>query len=99
ICLAVDAPVRPIEGAQTACELVLVGNAVTRATAWVEELRPRACHVLASPTAAVDVARLARRLAGRSLGLVLSGGGARGLAHIGVVDALTSGGSTIDRVG
>jgi NTE family protein len=41
---------------------------------------------------------LARRLAGRSVGIVLSGGGARGLAHIGVLEEILSAGITIDRV-
>jgi len=35
-----------------------------------------------------DVRRLARFVAGRAVGLVLGGGGARGFAHIGVVKAL-----------
>jgi predicted acylesterase/phospholipase RssA/CRP-like cAMP-binding protein len=41
---------------------------------------------------------LARSLTGRSNGLVFSGGGARGLAHIGVIDALLESGIQIDRV-
>jgi len=35
-----------------------------------------------------DLARLARLLVGRGVGLVLSGGGARGFSHIGVVKAI-----------
>lgn len=46
-----------------------------------------------------DVARLARALTGRSLGLVLGGGGARGLAHIGVLRALDDLGIAVDSVG
>jgi NTE family protein len=46
-----------------------------------------------------DVARLARLLTGRGVGLTLSGGGARGLAHIGVVKALREAGVPIDAVG
>ena len=46
-----------------------------------------------------DLARLARRLAGRATGLVCSGGGARGFAHIGVVRALRELGIDIDVVG
>ncbi len=46
-----------------------------------------------------DVRRLARLLTGRSLGLVLSGGGARGFAQIGVVRALREAGMEIDCVG
>jgi NTE family protein len=45
------------------------------------------------------IQRLARRLAGRSIGLVLGGGGARGFAHIGVMRALREAGVPIDRVG
>jgi predicted acylesterase/phospholipase RssA len=43
--------------------------------------------------------RLARRLSGQAIGLVLSGGGARGLAHVGVFRALEELGVPIDRVG
>ncbi|MBS0569463.1 MAG: patatin-like phospholipase family protein [Proteobacteria bacterium] len=49
--------------------------------------------------AATDVERVARLLTGRSIGLVLSGGGARGFAHIGVVRALREAGVQIDCVG
>jgi NTE family protein len=44
------------------------------------------------------LARLARLSAGRGVGLVLSGGGARGHAHIGVFRALTEQGIPVDRV-
>jgi NTE family protein len=46
-----------------------------------------------------DIERVARLLTGRSIGLVLSGGGARGFAHIGVVRALREAGIRIDCVG
>nr|WP_246540842.1 patatin-like phospholipase family protein [Mycobacterium spongiae] len=42
---------------------------------------------------------LARRIAGRSLGLVMAGGGVRGLAHLGVYEELTRAGIVIDRFG
>ncbi|TAN05929.1 MAG: cyclic nucleotide-binding domain-containing protein [Rhodanobacteraceae bacterium] len=45
-----------------------------------------------------DVARIARLLAGHSTGLVLSGGGARGFAQIGVMQALREAGIVIDTV-
>ena len=48
---------------------------------------------------APDVARLARSLAGCTVGLALGGGGARGLAHIGVIRALREAGIPIDAVG
>lgn len=46
-----------------------------------------------------DLHRLARRLCGKSVGLVLGGGGARGIAHIGVIQALEEAGIPIDIVG
>lgn len=46
-----------------------------------------------------DVARLARSIAGASLGLALSGGGARGFAHLGVIRALADVGLSVDVVG
>ncbi len=50
-------------------------------------------------TNGADIARLARMLTGRGVGLVLSGGGARGFAHIGIVKALREAGVPIDLVG
>jgi len=46
-----------------------------------------------------DFERLGRYLTGRSIGLVLGGGGARGYAHIGVIRALQDAGVLIDAVG
>lgn len=46
-----------------------------------------------------DLARLSRWMAGKAVGLVLSGGGSRGLAHLGVLHALDTAGIPIDVVG
>ncbi|HQT64784.1 MAG TPA: patatin-like phospholipase family protein [Acidocella sp.] len=46
-----------------------------------------------------DMRRVTRLLTGRAVGIVLSGGGARGLAHIGVLDALAEAGIEIDIIG
>ena len=46
-----------------------------------------------------DIARIARMVTGRGVGLVLSGGGARGFAHIGIVKALREAQIPIDLVG
>ena len=46
-----------------------------------------------------DFARVARMLAGRSVGVVLGGGGARGCAHIGALRALEEAGVPIDFIG
>jgi NTE family protein len=50
-------------------------------------------------TAPDDVARIARLLTGRGVGIVFSGGGARGFAHIGIVKALHEAGIPTDLVG
>lgn len=46
-----------------------------------------------------DAMRLARTMAGRSVGIVLSGGGARAYSHIGVIRAIRERGVPIDFVG
>ena len=46
-----------------------------------------------------DIARLARLLRGTAVGLVLSAGGARGFAHLGVVQALRESHIPIDLIG
>jgi len=46
-----------------------------------------------------DFARLARRICGISIGLVLGGGGARGISHLGVLRALEENGIPIDHIG
>jgi len=67
---------------------------------WVAALGPESVFVIsAGAEREADVARTARRLAGRSLGVVLSGGGARAFAHLGVLDVLLGAGMTVDRVG
>jgi NTE family protein len=54
-------------------------------------------HVRAGNTA--DIARLARFISGRAVGLVLAGGGARGFAHIGIMKALQEAGVPFDHLG
>ncbi|PLW22005.1 hypothetical protein PCANC_02407 [Puccinia coronata f. sp. avenae] len=46
-----------------------------------------------------DFARLARRLCGKSIAVVLGGGGARGISHIGVIKALQESSIPIDMIG
>ncbi len=66
---------------------------------WVATLEPIECHALDTGGGIDhDVARIARRLAGRSIGIVLSGGGARAFSHLGVLEELRAAGITIDRV-
>ena len=80
------------------CELLAVGTPV--AARAIEQFAPRevqAIGAVAQLPAAVEA--LARRLSGRAVGLVLSGGGARAFAHLGVYDELLAAGVRIDRVG
>jgi NTE family protein len=62
---------------------------------WLDLLRPRMHFHVRSHS---DAGRAARLLMGNGLGLVLSGGGARGLAHIGVARALAEHGVAIDAI-
>ncbi|HUO73144.1 MAG TPA: MFS transporter [Solirubrobacteraceae bacterium] len=80
------------------CDLVSYDAARATLSGWAAALDPVETHLLREAVLATDVARLARRLAGRSVGIVLSGGGARAFSHIGVLDELTAAGVTIDRV-
>jgi NTE family protein len=48
---------------------------------------------------AVDLARASRRILGRGIGLVFGGGGARGLAHLGVAQVLHERGVPVDFIG
>ena len=81
------------------CDVAFLGTPrVGDVAAWRRALRPRAHHVT-GPDLAASAQRIARRLVGRSLGLVLSGGGARAFAHLGVVEVLAEEGLVFDRVG
>ncbi len=62
--------------------------------------RFNADHVLHARAGSVlDMARVARTLAGRPVGLVLGGGGARGFACLGVYRAMSALGIPVDAVG
>ena len=87
------------EGAARRAELLLIHDgafANGAASRWQAVLPGVSCHHLRSDA---DYARVVRLLTGRAVGLVLSGGGARGFAHLGVVRALREHGVPIDLVG
>ncbi len=80
------------------CELIVFGSSL--GDEMLAALRPREAQVVAEQPerdAAVDAT--ARRIAGRALGIVFSGGGARALAHLGVLEELRNAGVRIDRFG
>jgi predicted acylesterase/phospholipase RssA len=74
------------------------GRAPSGTARWLEP-RPgiRPLHIRAGDRS--DVARVARWVTGRSVGLVLGGGGARGWSHLGALRALEELGVPIDLVG
>jgi NTE family protein len=83
------------------CDLALVhfDDAPPRTTSrWLgrEDIRNR-YHI--RWTVEHDMARLARYVTGHAVALVLSGGGARGFGHVGVIRALRKGGISIDMIG
>ncbi len=95
-----DAGAPPVGERVRGCDLAWVGPAGAEPPLqeWIDGLDPRTTHIVRTGSPA-GVRRMARRLAGRSLGIVLSGGGARGVAHVGVVEELQREGYEIDRVG
>jgi NTE family protein len=81
-----------------ACELLVVN--ATGDEAAMLGLDPCEVQVVADRASLPSiVARTARRLTGTSVGVALSGGGARAFAHLGVFDELTAAGITVDRIG
>ena len=82
-------------------DLVMLGPSSGDALrAILDAVAPRAHHRLATTEPSDPGAgRLARRVVGRALGVVLSGGGARGFAHIGALAELETEGIEVDRYG
>jgi predicted acylesterase/phospholipase RssA/CRP-like cAMP-binding protein len=79
------------------CELLLGGPAAS--AGWPDALKPREVHVILNAGRRRDALQaMGRRIAGRSLGVVLSGGGARAFAHLGVLEELQEAGLRFDRV-
>jgi NTE family protein len=88
--------------AQRLVDLILLQPANLKrpsgSAAWLEATQAaRLFHLRENGVA--DMQRLARVLTGQSVGLVLSGGGARAYAHIGAIQAMRERGIPIDFVG
>lgn len=88
--------------AQRLVDLILLQSAnlsrPTGSEAWMAATQAaRLFHLRENGLA--DLQRLARVLTGQSVGLVLSGGGARAYAHIGAIQAMRERGVPIDFVG
>jgi NTE family protein len=79
------------------CELLVLGPSV--AGSMLGRLQPREVQVVAQPSQRRKaLEQTARRIAGRALGIVLSGGGARAFAHLGALEELREAGLQFDRV-
>jgi predicted acylesterase/phospholipase RssA/CRP-like cAMP-binding protein len=89
-------------GLKARCELVLLqGDGIDRPSGtgiWLDA-RQVATHHHVRLAHDGDLRRIARRVSGRAVGLVLGGGGARGFAHIGTLRALQECGVEVDMVG
>jgi len=86
---------------RTDADLVLVGTpraAPEAVRAWEEAVAPWKITVSDGLALGADLRPLAARIAGRSVGVVMAGGGARAFAHIGVLHELTDAGILVDRV-
>lgn len=70
-----------------------------KAEDWVQAAEASRLFHWRQDHGAEDRDRLARTLAGQSVGLIVSGGGARAYAHIGAIRALREAGMPIDFVG
>jgi predicted acylesterase/phospholipase RssA/CRP-like cAMP-binding protein len=71
---------------------------ITGTSRWLKERQPD-FHLHVREDKPDDIQRVARVISGNALGLVLGGGGARGIAHLGVYKALLELGITVDWVG
>lgn len=96
------APPLPASVWAIAGDLILLQDEAARAPAgsedWSAAINPlRLFHLRRSNRGDVD--RVARTLAGRSVGLVLSGGAARAYAHVGVLEVLRGADAPIDFIG
>lgn len=87
--------------AQAVRELLLLHPppyAAPRGTArWLDATRARA-HYHVRTGVEAGLARVARMLTGRGVGVALGGGGARGFAHIGAIEGLAEAGVPIDAI-
>jgi NTE family protein len=97
---AMDVP-SPLQAQQLVDLILLQPSDIARpqgSEAWLDAAKPaRLFHVRHNHEG--DLQRMGRILTGQSVGLVLSGGGARAYAHVGAVRALRERGVPIDFLG
>ena len=93
-------PPQDMKSLASSVDIVWLGGSPTRErlVEWWDSVTPISSHVVCRLPCGDALQPLAARLATRSLGLVLAGGGARALAHLGVIEELESALIPIDRV-
>lgn len=93
-------PPDPLPERAAGADLVLAGPTARRAdrSAWEELMTPRSVHTVRRGGPPEELRPLAARIVGRSVGLVLGGGGARAFAHLGVLEELHAAGVVVDRI-
>ncbi|SPM36873.1 transmembrane transport protein [Mycobacterium rhizamassiliense] len=93
-------PSSPLPERAAGADLVLAGPTARQADrcAWEELLTPRSVHTVRPDGSPEELRPLAARIVGRSVGLVLGGGGARAFAHLGVLEELHAAGVVVDRI-
>jgi predicted acylesterase/phospholipase RssA/CRP-like cAMP-binding protein len=93
---------RQVAETKVMVDLILIQDQNTRlprgSNVWMKLKCLRRHHQVRQGNA-TDFQRVARRISDRAVGLVLGGGGARGLAHIGVLQALEEAGVPVDVIG
>ncbi|KAI6048040.1 hypothetical protein EDC04DRAFT_2864170 [Pisolithus marmoratus] len=94
------APLTKVSQSQDPGAVVAFRNLKDRVQSEIQKYRGVSSHARPQRQPMVnDFSRLARRLCGKSIGLVLGGGGARGLSHLGLIRALEERGIPIDCIG
>lgn len=90
----------PSAAARSALVLVQAGedSAIEGTAAWLDARRPD-FHLHVRDGRDDDIERVARTVAGTAVGLVLAGGAARGIAHLGVYKAMRELGIAVDWIG
>jgi NTE family protein len=98
--LGSSSPVPETAANLTGGHLVWVDHPPTRAevVAAFDNFAPLSAHRVRTGALPAGLRPLAARLTGRSVGLALTGGGARAFAHLGVLEVLEQAGIEIDRI-
>lgn len=98
--ISVTTRAAPSAGIPVGSHVVIVDQDPTpdQLSEWFAQVTPASRTLVRHDHLREDLEPLRDRLLHRSLGIAFGGGGARGLAHIGVMDVLTAAGIRVDRI-